>query len=258
MQGVGIIMRNPFDFTNKKYMIVGATSGIGQSVAEALSKQGATLILVGRNESKLRELVERFGENNHKYFARDLSEQDSYDDIFKTAVQDGKKIDGLVYCAGIAKIMPVSAIDTVELNEIMTVNLYSFILFVRLFSKKKYHEKGSVVGISSISALYPNKCQSLYVASKAAMNAFVQSVAIELAEKNIRINTILPGNVRTSMLNEAINSMSEENSKKLIDRQVLGVSEPCQIADTIMWLLSDASSSVTGREIYSDGGSIRL
>ena len=177
-----------------------------------------------------------------------------YKDIFDDIVGDGRKIDGLVHCAGIAKILPVSLLNKANMDDSMTVNLYSFAEMVGLLSKKKYHDKASVVGVSSAAVRYPQKCQGVYVATKAAMNAMVTSMALELAEKNIRINTVMPGNVNTPMLKSAFESKSEEEIREALCKSVLGIEEPEDIADIILFLLSDASRMITGREIYADGG----
>ena len=135
-------------------------------------------------------------------------------------------------------------------------NLYSFVEMVSVLSKKKYHDKMSVVGISSVATVYPSKCQSVYVATKAAMNTIVSSMAIELAEKNIRINTVMPGSTKTRMLREAYADLSDEELSALFHNQILGLIEPEDIANVIMFLLSDASRIITGRSIYADAGTI--
>ena len=140
----------------------------------------------------------------------------------------------------------------------MTVNLYSFAEMVSIVSKKKYHDKASIVGISSISTQYPQKCQGIYVATKCAMNGMVTSMAMELAEKGIRINTILPSSTNTKMHAEAVEGKSEEELQRIERKQVLGLLEPDDVADVIMFLLSDASKMITGRSIYADAGFINF
>lgn len=179
-------------------------------------------------------------------------------DIFDDIISDGHKIDGLVYCAGIAKILPITLLNKANMDESMTVNLYSFAEMADILSKKKYHDKASIVGISSISVRYPQKCQGAYAATKAAMNAMVTSMAIELADKNIRINTVMPGNVNTPMLNRSFENKTDNEIKEALSKSVFGMEEPEDIADIILFLLSDASRMITGREIYADGGYINF
>jgi NAD(P)-dependent dehydrogenase (short-subunit alcohol dehydrogenase family) len=250
---------NPFDFSGKKIVVVGATSGMGKATAIRLSQQGAQVQLIGRSQEKLDEVIQLLSGNGHRSFAKDLGQTDGYKDVLDDIVSDGKKIDGLVYCAGIAKILPVSMLSKKTMDESMTVNLYSFVELVGLLSKKKYHaDRASIVGVSSISTQYPQKCQGIYVATKAAMNGMVTAMAMELAEKGIRINTVLPSLTKTKMYDEAIEGKSEEEIQQIMRKQVLGLLNPEDVADVIMFLLSDASKMITGRSIYADAGFINF
>lgn len=249
-------MWNPYDFTGKKIIVAGSTSGIGKATAVALARQGAAVFLVGRNEEKLQSVLKELEGNGHRYFVRDFKEAGNYQPMFEDMVSDGRKIDGMVYSAGIAKILPINVLNKKYLDESMTVNLYSFVEMVSLLSKKKYHNRASVVGVSSISVQYPQKCQGVYVATKAGMNAMVQSLAIELAEKEIRINTVMPAATDTAMMDETIAIITKEQHEERMKKQVLGLSKPEDIADIILFLLSDASRMITGRYLYADGGLI--
>ena len=247
-------MWNPFDFTGKRFVVTGSTSGIGRATAIRLSQQGAEIVQIARNEEKMHETEAMLDGKGHQCYRRNLSEAGDYKEIFDSIVADGKKIDGLVYCAGMAKILPVQMLSKKTIDESMTTNLYSFIEMASLLSKKKYHDKASVVGVSSISVLYPQKCQGIYVGTKAAMNTMVQAMAIELAEKDIRINTVMPSSTNTQMLKEAFENKTEEQIKESISQQVLGLAEPEDVADIILFLLSDAARMITERAICADGG----
>ena len=251
-------MWNPFDFSGKKFIVTGATSGIGQATAIRLSEQGAEVCILARNEEKAKETLKLMQGTGHKFYKKDFSEPGGYKEIFDDIVSNEKKLDGLIHCAGIAKILPVGMWSKKTMDESMTTNFYSFVEMVSLFSKKKYHNKASIVGVSSVSTLYPQKCQGLYVATKSAMKSMVMSLAIELAEKGIRINTVMPAATSTAMLKEAWQNKTEEQKKQEINQQVLGLSEPEDVADIILFLLSDASRIITGRAIYADGGYINF
>ena len=251
-------MWNPFDFTGKRFVIAGATSGMGKATAIKLSQQGAEVCLIGRSQDKLNQIQSELSESKCKCYVKDFSEFGGFQEIFDDIVADGKKMDGLVYCAGMAKILPVSMLSKKNMDESMTVNLYSFAEMVSVLSKKKYHDKASVVGISSISSLYPQKCQGIYVATKCAMNGMVTSMAMELAEKGIRINTVLPSSTKTKMYDEAVEGKSENEIQHIERKQVLGLLEPGDVADVILFLLSDASKMITGRSIYADAGFINF
>lgn len=249
-------MWNPYDFSGKRFIVTGAGSGIGKATAVRLSEQGAEVCLFVLNNEQADEVMPCLSGSGHRSYVKDLSESGGYKEIFDDIVSDGHKIDGLVHCAGIAKILPITLLNKANMDGSMTINLYSFAEMVSLLSKKKYHDKASIVGISSIAVRYPQKCQEIYAATKAAMNAMVTSMAIELADKNIRINTVMPGSVNTPMLNESFENKTENEIKEALGKSVLGLEEPEDIADIILFLLSDASRMITGREIYADGGYI--
>ena len=104
-------MWNPFDFTGKKFVVAGATSGMGKATAIKLSQQGASVCLIGRSQDKLNETEKELSANGCRCYVKDFSESGNFQDIFDDIVVDGKKIDGLVYCAGMAKILPVSMLS---------------------------------------------------------------------------------------------------------------------------------------------------
>lgn len=251
-------MYNPFDFTEKKILVTGASSGIGQTLSIALSKQGATVAMIARNEDKINDTLSKMEGNNHIKICVDLSQNKDLTEEFKTIVSDGKKLDGLVHCAGISSVESIQMLSSKRIDAQMHVNYYAFLELVRLFSKKKYSNGGSIVGISSIAAVSPGKCQTIYSATKAAMNASIESLAPELAPKNIRINTVMPGFVKTPMFDSAFNidyTGSNDIVNETLEHQLLGASSPYEIANACMFLLSDASSCITGRALHADGGS---
>lgn len=251
-------MYNPFDFSNKKFAVAGATSAIGSALCRALSRQNSRLCLIGRDAKKLRALTTELGVSVYTSHEADFAVEYDCDSIFNDMVKDGAKLDGLVYAAGIADIQSLAALSGKRFNHTMTVNVYAFIEMVRVISKKKYHNTASIVGVSAISAQYPRKCQGVYAASKSAMNTLVQSFACELAPKGIRINTVLPAAVESDMQREAYSQMSPEQITRREDMQLMGLSRPDDIAEIIMFLLSDASRTITGRQIYADGGYVNF
>lgn len=247
-------MWNPYDFSGKRIIVTGASSGIGRATAIRLSEQGAEVCLLARNEEAMKETLSMMSGSGHRCFVKDFGESDGFKEIFDDIVSDGHKIDGLVYCVGIANIVPVTLLNKKTMDESMTTNLYSFIEMVGLLSKRKYHDKANIVGVSSISTLYPQKCQGLYVATKSAMNSLAASLAIELADKSIRINTVMPAATNTKMLKDSIENKTKEELDDAFFQQVLGLIEPEEVADIILFLLSDASRKITGREIFADAG----
>ena len=239
------------EFTERKIMVIGAASGIGRQTSITLSKLGASVVLVDRDEERLVSVCSELeNPNRHIMIVHDMKNTDGYKDLFEQAVKDSKKLNGLVYCAGIARTVPLRVMSYDEFQNIFSINFYGFIQAVSLYAKKKYNSGGSIVGISAVNAHIPQKCMTLYAASKAAIEAAVKTMALELADQQIRINAIVPGAVSTPMA-AAVNPKALE---AIVSKQLLGITTPEQIADYIAFILSDRSAAVTGRSLYADGG----
>ena len=250
-------MYNPYDFTDKKILVTGASSGIGRAVAIALSKQGATVALIARNEERLDETLSQMEGSGHIKLCVDLGETEDLTDVFKTITSDGVKLSGLVHCAGMEQIASIKMLTRQRLDTCMHINYYAFLELVNQYSKKKFNQGGSIVGISSIAAVMPSKCQTIYSASKSAMNVSTECLSRELASKNIRINTIMPGFVKTPMFDRVIDpdfTGAPDYMLGALNHQLLGATSPEAISNVCMFLLSDASSCITGRALHADGG----
>lgn len=241
---------------NRKILITGASSGIGRETAKYLAGEGCSLVLLGRNKERLEETREMLPGEDHLTISVDLAEEQDLESVFREAVSGGRKLDGMVHCAGTGPIIPIKLMKRRLIEEVMSVNLYSFLELVRQFSNRKYHnENSSIVAISSIAAVQPEKCQTVYSMSKAALNAAVQALAIELAPKKIRINTVMPGVVDTPMARAGSQFVADGDFiASVSERQLLGVIEPEAIAGLCSFLLSSTSSMMTGRAVYADGG----
>ena len=246
------VILDKLNFNNKKILVTGASSGIGKQTAIVLSNLGARLVLVARDITRLEATLNRMNGDGHKVISLDIANEEDLTSLFKEAIEDGKKLNGLVHCAGMSQVLPVSMLTKERLVKEMAINYFSYIELIRQFSKKKFSEGGSIVGISSIAADRPAKCQTNYAASKDAMNVATQALAIELAEKRIRINTVLPGMVMTEMATGISNlGVSLE---MIEEQQLLGACTTDDIVNTIVFLLSDLSCKITGRKIFVDAG----
>ena len=237
-------------FDGKKFMVTGASSGIGRAVSIILSELGASIILCGRDEERLQETHERLKGKGHRIIPFDVKDFSAYDIVFEQAVDDGKKLDGLVHCAGVATPTPLRVIYEEMIHDLLDVNYVSFMMLLKWYIKKKYSNGGSIVTISSVNAHYPQKCMSVYAASKLALEASVKTVALELAERGIRINCVIPGGVNTPMEQQIL----EKTRQYLKQKALLGMAEPEDIANMIIFLLSDLSKKITGRAMYVDSG----
>lgn len=246
---------NPLDFSNRKILVTGASSGIGQATAIYLSKLGAQIVLNGRNEERLNSTLLQLTAERHQIIIADLAIEEDLSSLFEKIIGDGLKLNGMVHCAGIPFVMPLQSLTKKRLSEVMENNFFPFVELVRQYAKKKYSSGGNIVCISSILSVQPRAYEAGYIASKAAMNASVASLAFELAKKGIRINGILAGNIMTEMAKKTLQEFdNKEHLQNVIDKSLLGLGEPKDIASVCAFLLSDMSRFITGRNIYADGG----
>jgi len=244
-------MYHPFSLENKTILVTGASSGIGRAIAVECSKMGATVILTARNEARLLETLSQMNGNHHSVIVADLCSPDN----LSLLVEKIPILDGLVHCAGLTKTVPFQFVNANTLAEIMSVNFTApTLVSAQLLKKKKLAKNASIVFISSVSGIL---CvwagNSIYSASKAAINGMMKSMALELASKGIRVNSVNPGMVETSILDDGtISSEQIEEDKKRIPLKRYG--QPNEIAYSVIYLLSDASQWVTGSNLIIDGG----
>lgn len=243
---------NPFSLVGKCVLVTGASSGIGRAIAIECSKMGANLILTARNRERLEETLSQCAGSGHAYICADLSSDEAISELVSTV---GQKLDGVVQCAGYTIPKPFQFITAEEMNGIMKVNFESPILLTQQLLKKKKLEKGaSIVFVSSISGVYISAVAgTLYSASKAALNGGMKGIAIELASKGIRVNSVNPGMIATDIFKDG--SISQEQLEEDTKRYPLKrYGKPEEVAYGVIYLLSDASSWSTGSNLLIDGG----
>ena len=242
-------------FSGNSYIITGASSGIGRSVATLLSRLGANLILIGRDELKLANICATLDHpQNHRFVKFDLVKTEKVAEMMQGIHEKVDKISGLVYSSGVSPILPLRSTSYAKFDEVMRVNLYSFVEMVKIYSSRKYMNSGSIVAISSTAATMPEKGQTLYSSSKAALDASVMSLALELYDRNIRINSIRPGLIETEMTQRFSKISGESFMDNQRSKQILGLGKPSDIANFVAFLLSNMSSFCTGRSYFADGG----
>ena len=242
-------MSNQFSLAGKTILVTGASSGLGAATAIECSKSGATLVITGRNLERLNNTFNQLDGSNHIQLPFDLTIKENIDELANTL----PSLDGLALCAGITKTIPVKFISNESIDEIFQTNVLSSMqLIQKLLKKKKINKDGSIVFISSISTGYADKGNSIYAASKGAINSFSKVLALELAAQRITSNCVQPGFVPTGMLDGG--SVSEEQLLEEEKRYPLGFGQPIDIANGIIYLLSDAAKWVTGSVLTIDGG----
>lgn len=250
-------MDNLIDYTDKKIVIVGASSGIGKQAALTLSRLGAQLILIARREEKLRETVALLDGNRHGFYVADISNPDETEAVFKVIKEQYGAVDGLVYCAGINATLPLLQLKPDKLQAVFNVNFFGFVEAIRQITRRgRFNEGMRIVAVSSNAAIRGDKAHTAYSASKAAMNAAIRCMAKELADKGICINAVAPAVTNTEMYRQYASGSGDisNNERALLERQYLGLIEPIDVAEAIAYLLSPAARMITGITLPVDGG----
>ncbi len=243
---------NPYSLKGKTVLITGASSGIGRATAIACSKMGANVVITGRNIERLHQTYEQLDPmGTHCQFAGDLTLQEDLERL----VEDVPVLDGLVNNAGISYTKPIGFLKHDEIRKVYEANLYAPMLLTNSLLKKKKIAKGaSVVFMSSTAAFGCSNANSTYGTSKAALSDFMHYCNKEITPvRHVRFNAIHPGMVRTELV--ANLTFTEEELQKDMARYPLGrYGEPDDIANAVVFLLSDASSWISGVSLIVDGG----
>jgi NAD(P)-dependent dehydrogenase (short-subunit alcohol dehydrogenase family) len=242
-------LNNPFTLQDKKVLVTGASSGIGVSIAVESSKNGAVVILSGRNHDRLSSTMNQLYGQGHTMLVSDLNKTEDIDMLTETI----PVLDGIVFCAGIVKTVPVKNITDQAIYDIFQTNIISSIQIIkRILKQKKLNRGASVVFISSVASHRAVLGNSLYSATKGAVNSFSRVLALELAPQQIRVNSIQPGFIRSALLENS--AITEEQINENARLYPLGIGKPEDISKACVYLLSDASEWVTGSIITIDGG----
>ena len=248
-------MFNPFTLKEKTIIVTGASSGIGRQCAIDCSKMGAKIILIARNQERLEETLCSLDNNDHQVYSYDLTQIDGIKDLANEIVSSNGKINGLIHAAGIEITKPIKLLEPCDFEMIYrTNNLSGFELMRQLSSIKNMNKGGSIIFISSITAIIGRSGVAAYAASKGAMISATKTFALELAKRQIRVNCISPGTILTPMMQKYLNDLDEISRQKRVDGFPLGLGETTDISNACIYLLSDASRWITGQNIIIDGG----
>jgi NAD(P)-dependent dehydrogenase (short-subunit alcohol dehydrogenase family) len=248
---------NSFTLKEKFILVTGASSGIGKQCAITCSRMGAKVILFGRNLARLNETLESMEKpDNHLICAVDLEEYETVNERVKEIVVQNSRIDGLINCAGISTTLPLSSISSLKMEEFFRSNVIGSINLTKQVVKLSNFSEvgGSIIFISSVMGVVGERGKTLYSMTKGALVASVKSMAIELAPRNIRVNSISPGVVETPMSKGAVYSKDEESLNRIKSLHPLGLGKPSDVANACVFLLSEAGSWITGTNLIVDGG----
>lgn len=249
-------MYNPFLLENKTILVTGASSGIGKATAIECARLGGNIVITGRNESRLKETFDELDKSQgqqHQMIIADLTTSEGLDDLVKLEIA----FDGVSSNAGIVTgNKPIKFIDSEDLLNVFNTNTISHILLAKsLFKKKLLNKFASYVFTASIGGTVSHgPGNTIYGISKSAIDSFTKYAAIEFAARGIRCNSVCPGMIETPMT-EGLSSVTEEDKAKDAEKYLLKrYGKPEEVARLTAFLLSDASSYITGDSIIIDGG----
>lgn len=242
---------NPFSLTGKTILVTGASSGIGKETAVACSRMGASVFITGRDVDRLQETAAQLATPVAGQLSVDLTSTDGISQLVAAL----PPLDGAVLCAGNSTTLPLQFGTREKFDEMFDVNFFAPVELLRMMYKKKLLVKGaSVVLLASIGgtrSFMPGN--GVYGASKAALNSIMKYAAREYASRRVRVNSICPGMVDTPLIHRG--TITEEQLAEDAKRYPMGrYGQPADIANGAIYLLSDASSWLTGHDLVIDGG----
>ena len=241
---------NPFCLKDKTILVTGASSGIGQSVAIACAKMGATVVLTARNEARLQETLRQMPDGAHLVIPADIVHPEQIQQLVETI----PVLNGIVHCAGVGSRVPCKSLDLSSIDFVMKPNFVAPVLLqAAILSYKKLSRASSVVFIASRAYESPSIGNAVYSASKGALISYTKSLALELAPRQIRDNSICPAMVWTNLiLQDAVTQ--DELEKAQMSYPLKRYGKPDDVANLVLYLLSDASAWMTGSAIDLTGG----
>ena len=231
-------------------LVTGATSDIGQTICRTLAEAGHTLLLTDLSEDALKDMCQSLNGANHRYLALDFSDVEKAQSDFKDYImREQLQIANAVFAAGIFAIRPVKIVDYAFIKKNFDVALFSIIELTQVLANKRINGTNlqGIVLVSSVSAKFGTKGYAIYSAVKSAMLGLVHSLAAELAP--VRVNAVLPGGIHTRTTDFLYQANPE-----LDRRYMLGEGKPEDVANAVVFLLTDKSRWITGQELVVDGG----
>ena len=239
------------DLKNKNIIVTGATGGIGNSIIKKLYENGANILASGTKIERLEEIEKNF--DNIKILKFDISKSDKIETFIEDASKElGGSFDCIINNAGITQDNLAIRMSIDEWKKVIDINLTSTFLMCRFAIKKMIkNKKGKIINITSVVGHTGNLGQSNYTASKAGIVAMSKSLAIEYAKKNININCISPGFIRTAMTDKI-----DEKFKDIIISKIPSarLGEPDDIANAVLFLASSHSDYINGETLHVNGG----
>ena len=245
----------PDCLAGRRILVTGASSGIGRETARELARCGAELILAGRDEQRLRQTLESLDGKGHSAQAGVLSDAEAAAETVQAIAKQGGPLHGVFHSAGTSLVLPIKITKNRHIEDVFGAAVYGALGIARAAAKKDViADGGSLVFMSSVSSLRGRQGMVAYSAAKASVDGMVRALATELAARRIRSNSIVAGAVETAMHNDFVETVDETLVANYRNLHLLGFGQPRDVANAAVFLLSDASTWITGASIAVDGG----
>jgi 3-oxoacyl-[acyl-carrier protein] reductase len=240
------------ELKNKVAIVTGSSRGIGKSIAEKLAYNGCKLVIISRKIEDLKKVKDEINSKEILCYECDTTNQSQFKNIAEEVYKKWGSIDILVNNAGITKDKLLLRLNENDWDEVININLKGYYNTIKVISRYMLKNRsGKIINISSVIGQIGNSGQSNYAASKSGIEGMTRALAVELGSKNININCIAPGYIKTEMTN-SLESTAIDNMKNNIPLSKLGSSK--DIANLTCYLSSELSSYITGQVINVDGG----
>ena len=240
-------------FTQKVVVVTGAGSGIGEATAKRFAREGASVVLVGRNEEKLKKVHAQLEGEGHLVRAADVADLSDVEALFKEVASHFGRLDVLVNNAGIVKSGKVTELEVQDWKELMSVDLDGVFYCTRTAMPALIASKGNIVNVSSVSGMGGDWGMSFYNAAKGAITNFTRALALDHGADGVRVNAVCPSLTRSELTDDMMDN--DALMAKFKERIALGrPAEPEDIGDVIAFLASDDARFVTGVNLPVDGG----